>query len=44
MFLVWWLTTIRPAWVNVPAFAYAERLLERTEKLARSRTSKTGAS
>ena len=41
LFLVWWVFTIKASWVKVPAFAYAERLLESTENLANSR--KTGA-
>lgn len=32
-FLIWWLTTVKPSWVKQPAFAYAERLLESSEKL-----------
>jgi hypothetical protein len=39
LFVVWWIFTINPAWVKVPAFAYAERLLEGTENLARTRKS-----
>jgi hypothetical protein len=34
MFLVWWIFTINPAWVKVPAFAYAERLLESVENIS----------
>ncbi len=33
MFLAWWIFTIKPDWVKVPAFAYAERLLESTENI-----------
>lgn len=36
-FLFWWLFTIKASWVKVPAFAYADRLLESTENLTRSR-------
>jgi hypothetical protein len=31
---MWWMFTIKPDWVKIPAFAYAERLLESTENLA----------
>jgi hypothetical protein len=41
LFLVWWVFTIKASWVKVPAFAYAERLLESTENFAHSK--KTGA-
>lgn len=34
MFLVWWVVFITANWVKVPAFAYAERLLESTENLS----------
>jgi hypothetical protein len=37
LFLVWWIFTIKASWVKVPAFAYAERLLESTENLTHSR-------
>lgn len=37
MLLFWWIFTINAAWVKVPAFAYAERLLEATENLTRSK-------
>jgi hypothetical protein len=33
IFLAWWVFVIKPAWVRVPAFAYAERLLESVENL-----------
>lgn len=42
MFLAWWIFTIKPDWVKVPAFAYAERLLESTENLAHSRKAGMG--
>ena len=35
LFLHWWIFTINGEWVKVPAFAYAERLLESTENLTR---------
>lgn len=35
MFLFWWLFTIKSSWVKIPAFAYAERLLESTENPTR---------
>jgi hypothetical protein len=35
MLLAWWLIAIRATWARVPAFAYAERLLESTEDLSR---------
>ena len=41
LFLFWWVFTIKASWVKVPAFAYAERLLESTENLTRS--TKAGA-
>lgn len=31
--LVWWLLRIKPSWVQVPAFAYAERLLAACDTL-----------
>ncbi len=37
MFLIWWIFVIKPEWVKIPAFAYAERLFESTENLTRSR-------
>jgi hypothetical protein len=37
LFAAWWIFTINSAWVKVPAFAYAERLLESTENLARAK-------
>jgi hypothetical protein len=37
VFLVWWIFTIKPAWVKVPAFAYAERLLESIENIPQTR-------
>ena len=37
LFLVWWIFTIKADWVKVPAFAYAERLLESTENLTHSK-------
>ena len=37
VFLAWWIFTIKPAWVKVPAFAYAERLLESIENVPQSR-------
>jgi hypothetical protein len=37
MFLAWWIFIIKPAWVSVPAFAYAERLLESIENIPQSR-------
>ena len=40
LFLVWWLSTIKADWVKVPAFAYADRLLESIENLPQSK--KTG--
>jgi hypothetical protein len=39
LLLVWWIFTIRASWVKIPAFAYAERLLESTENLTRSKKS-----
>jgi hypothetical protein len=33
LFLGWWIFTIKASWVKIPAFAYAERLLESTENL-----------
>lgn len=33
LFLVWWVFTIKASWVKVPAFAYAERLLESIENI-----------
>jgi len=33
MFFFWWVFTIKSSWVKIPAFAYAERLLEATENL-----------
>ena len=35
LFLSWWIFTITSSWVKIPAFAYAERLFESTEKLTR---------
>jgi len=43
LFLVWWLVTITANWVKVPAFAYAERLLESTENLSPSRKAAVAA-
>ena len=43
MLLVWWLVTITANWVKVPAFAYAERLLESTENLTPSRKAPVAA-
>jgi hypothetical protein len=37
LFLAWWIFIIKASWVRVPAFAYAERLLESTENLSRPR-------
>ena len=37
LFLVWWVFVINPTWVRVPAFAYAERLLESTESFVDSK-------
>jgi hypothetical protein len=37
LFLGWWIFTIKATWVKIPAFAYAERLLESTENLAQPR-------
>jgi len=37
LFLFWWIGTIKGPWVKIPAFAYAERLFESTEKIARSK-------
>jgi hypothetical protein len=37
MFLAWWIFVIKPAWVSVPAVAYAERLLESIENIPQSR-------
>jgi hypothetical protein len=42
MFLAWWIFTIKPDWVKVPAFAYAERLLESTENLTHSKRAVVG--
>jgi len=45
LFLIWWLWGINANWVKVPAFAYAERLLESMENLPQSNKSvsdKTG--
>ncbi|SRR6266567_225761 len=39
-FLAWWVTAVKSAWVKVPAFAYAERLFESTEKVVRAKASK----
>lgn len=39
LLLLWWIFTIRSDWVKVPAFAYAERLLESTENLLRVKKS-----
>lgn len=36
LFLAWWVTTIKADWIKVPAFSYAERLLESTENLPQS--------
>lgn len=33
LFLFWWTFVIRPHWVKIPAFAYAERLMECVESL-----------
>jgi hypothetical protein len=44
MFLVWWLAAITANWVKVPAFAYAERLLESTENLSSTRKTPAAAS
>ena len=33
LFLVWWIFYIKASWVRVPAFAYAERLLESRKTL-----------
>lgn len=41
LFLYWWVFTITPDWVKVPAFAYAERLFETTETPARQKTTKS---
>lgn len=37
--LIWWVFKIDSAWVKVPAFAYADRLLESTENLVRPKPS-----
>ena len=37
LFCVWWVSAIKADWVKVPAFAYAERLMESTENLAPSK-------
>lgn len=37
LFLLWWLLMTTSDWVKVPAFAYAERLLESTENISHSR-------
>ena len=37
VFLAWWIFTIKSAWVKVPAFAYAERLLESIENVPQSK-------
>jgi hypothetical protein len=37
LFLFWWVFTVKPQWVRIPAFAYAERLFESTESASRSR-------
>ncbi len=37
VFLVWWVFVITPAWVRVPASAYAERLLESIENIPQPR-------
>ncbi len=37
LLLYWWIFTIKPAWVKIPAFAYAERLFESTENAPRAR-------
>jgi hypothetical protein len=42
LFLMWWISTIRSEWVRVPGFAYAERLLESTENLVRTKKSEEG--
>jgi hypothetical protein len=40
MFLFWWIFTIKSSWVQIPAFAYAERLFESTEKATRTKKEK----
>jgi hypothetical protein len=40
LFLFWWLFTVNSEWVKIPAFAYAERLLESTENLFRPKVQK----
>lgn len=37
VFLSWWTFTIKSEWVKVPAFAYAERLLESIENITQSK-------
>jgi hypothetical protein len=38
VFVTWWVFVIKPSWVRVPAFAYAERLLESIENIPLPRT------
>jgi hypothetical protein len=40
LFLFWWIFKVKSDWVKVPAFAYAERLLESTENISRARNIK----
>lgn len=42
--LIWWLTIVKSSWVKQPALAYAERLLESTEKLSRTKERATAVS
>ena len=42
LFLGWWAFIINAAWVKVPAFAYAHRLLESAENIPKSRKTNSG--
>jgi hypothetical protein len=38
-----WVSVVRASWVKVPAFAYAERLLESTDKVTRAKGANSGS-
>ncbi len=40
LFLVCWIWIVKQSWIKQPAFAYAERLLESTEKLSKEENAK----
>lgn len=43
-FILWWLFVVKAEWVRIPAFAYAERLLESIENLGRARSATSESS